>query len=63
MNGLIKILLVILFFSFLSDILTKVLEFLGLEFGEYAPFLFWFYVLLIFIAVLPEKRSKFLSDS
>lgn len=62
MNGLIKILLVILFFSFLSDILTKTLEFLGYSFGEYAPFLFWFYVLLIFIAVLPEKRSLFLSN-
>ena len=47
MNGLVKILLVILFFSFLSDILTKTLEFLGYSFGEYAPFLFWFYVLII----------------
>ena len=62
MNGLTKILLLIFFFSFLSGIISKALEFLGYPFEQYAPYLFWFYVVLIFIAVLPEKKSLFLTD-
>ena len=61
MNGLLKILFVIFFFAFISEFITRALQFLGFTFEEYAPYLFWFYILIILIAILPESRSNLFS--
>jgi len=62
MNGLVKIVLLIFFFSFIAGIIIKTLDFLGYTFEQYAPYVFWFFVVLILISVLPEKKSSVLSD-
>ena len=62
MNGLVKLVLLILFFALISEIISKTLEFLGFSFEQYGPYLAWFYVVLIFLVILPEKKTEILSD-
>jgi len=57
MNGIVKILMTIIFFSFIAGIITQTLEFLGFTFEQYAPYVFWLYVVLLLIAILPENKS------
>ena len=58
MNNLVRIVLLILFFAFLAEIVVNILKFMGIQFEQYAPYIAWFYALMILVAILPDNKSE-----
>ena len=59
MNNLVKITVFVFLMLFLPRVFDVIFNFFEIPFEIYTPYILWFYVLLLFIALLPSLKTVF----